>query len=67
MKTLKRTVKLEGDFLNEWKYRVLKEVEEHQRKIVNEMIGVILSEGLPTTRKKLHERFYSDSSYGTLT
>ncbi|EHP69727.1 hypothetical protein MetMK1DRAFT_00002290, partial [Metallosphaera yellowstonensis MK1] len=27
MKTLKRTVKLEGDFLNEWKYRVLKEVE----------------------------------------
>ena len=60
LKTLKRTVKLEGDFLNEWKYRVLKEVEEHQRKIVNEMIGVILSEGSPTTRKKLHERFYSD-------
>ena len=29
MKTLKRTVKLEGDFLNEWKYRVLREVEEH--------------------------------------
>ena len=54
LKTLKRTVKLEGDFLNEWKYRVLKEVEEHQRKIVNEMIGVILSEALPTTRKKLH-------------
>jgi len=27
---------------------------------VNEMIEVILSEGLPTTRKKLHERFYSD-------
>ena len=60
LKTLKRTVKLEGDFLNEWKYRVLREVEEHQRKFVNEMIGVILSEGLPTTRKKLHERFYSD-------
>ena len=46
MKTLKRTVKLEGDFLNEWNYRVLREVEEHQRKIVNEMIEVILSEGL---------------------
>nr|WP_245544599.1 hypothetical protein [Metallosphaera yellowstonensis] len=60
LKTLKRTVKLEGDFLNEWKYRVLREVEEHQRKFVNEMIGVILSEGLQTTRKKLHERFYSD-------
>jgi len=60
LKTLKRTVKLESDFLNEWKYRVLREVEEHQRKFVNEMIGVILSEGLPTTRKKLHERFYSD-------
>ncbi|WP_048087269.1 IS200/IS605 family accessory protein TnpB-related protein, partial [Metallosphaera yellowstonensis] len=59
LKTLKRTVKLEGDFLNEWKYRVLKEVEEHQRKFVNEMIEVILSEGLQTTRKKLHERFYS--------
>jgi len=28
--------------------------------IVNEMIGVILFEVLPTTRKKLHERFYSD-------
>ena len=38
LKTLKRTVKLEGDFLNEWKYRVLREVEEHQRKFVNEMI-----------------------------
>jgi len=60
LKTLKRTVKLEGDFLNEWKYRVLREVEEHQRKFVNEMIEVILSEGSPTTRKKLHERFYSD-------
>jgi IS605 OrfB family transposase len=60
LKTLKRTVKLESDFLNEWKYRVLREVEEYQRKIVNEMIGAILSEGLPTTRKKLHERFYSD-------
>ncbi len=59
MKTLKRTVKLESDFLNEWKYRVLREVEEHQRKFVNEMIGVILSEGLQTTRKKLHERFYN--------
>jgi IS605 OrfB family transposase len=57
---LKRTVRLESDFLNEWKYRVLREVEEYQKKIVNEMIGVILSEGLPTTRKKLHERFYSD-------
>ncbi|WP_048087310.1 IS200/IS605 family accessory protein TnpB-related protein [Metallosphaera yellowstonensis] len=59
LKTLKRTVKLEGDFLNEWKYRVLREVEEHQRKIVNEMIGVILSKRLQTTRKKLHERFYN--------
>jgi hypothetical protein len=57
---LKRTVRLESDFLNEWKYRVLREVEEYQKKIVNEMIGVILSEALPTTRKKLHERFYSD-------
>ncbi|EHP69778.1 transposase, IS605 OrfB family, central region [Metallosphaera yellowstonensis MK1] len=56
---MKRTVKLEGDFLNEWKYRVLREVEEHQRKIVNEMIGVILSKRLQTTRKKLHERFYN--------
>jgi transposase, IS605 OrfB family, central region len=56
---LKRTVKLESDFLNEWKYRVLREVEEHQRKIVNEMIGVILSKRLQTTRKKLHERFYN--------
>jgi IS605 OrfB family transposase len=60
LKTLKRTVRVESDFLNEWKYRVLREVEEYQRKIVNEMIGAILSEGLPTTRKKLHERFYSD-------
>jgi IS605 OrfB family transposase len=60
LKTLKRTVKLESDSLNEWKYRVLREVEEYQKKIVNEMIGVILSEALPTTRKKLHERFYSD-------
>jgi len=60
LKTLKRTVKLESDPLNEWKYRVLREVEEYQKKIVNEMIGVILSEGLPTTRKKLHERFYSE-------
>ena len=59
LKTLKRTVKLESDPLNEWKYRVLREVEEYQRKIVNEMIEVILSEGLPTTKKKLHERFYS--------
>jgi IS605 OrfB family transposase len=60
LKTLKRTIKLESDFLNEWKFRVLREVEEYQRKIVNEMIGIILSEALPTTRKKLHERFYSD-------
>ncbi len=59
LKTLKRTVKLESDFLNEWKYRVLREVEEYQKKFVNEMIEVILSEGLQTTRKKLHERFYS--------
>nr|WP_156017866.1 IS200/IS605 family accessory protein TnpB-related protein [Sulfuracidifex metallicus] len=56
---MKRTVRLESDFLNEWKYHVLREVEEYQRLIVNEMIGVILSEGLPTTRKKLHERFYN--------
>jgi len=56
---LKRTVKLESDPLNEWKYRVLREVEEYQKKIVNEMIEVILAEGLPTTKKKLHERFYS--------
>ncbi|MFP3234404.1 MAG: IS200/IS605 family accessory protein TnpB-related protein [Sulfolobaceae archaeon] len=60
LKTLKRTVKLESDFLNEWKFRVLREVEEYQRKFVNEMIEVILSEGLPTTRKKLHERFYRE-------
>ncbi|MFP3234717.1 MAG: IS200/IS605 family accessory protein TnpB-related protein [Sulfolobaceae archaeon] len=59
LKTLKRTVRLESDFLNEWKYRVLREVEEYQRKIVNEMIGAILSKDLPTTKKKLHERFYS--------
>ena len=59
LKTLKRTVKLESDFLNEWKYRVLREVEECQKKIVNEMIEVILSEALQTTRKKLHERFYN--------
>ncbi|AEE94685.1 IS607 transposase protein TnpB [Acidianus hospitalis W1] len=59
LKTLKRTVRVESDFLNEWKYRVLREVEEYQRKIVNEMIEVILSEALPTTRKKLHERFYN--------
>ena len=59
LKTLKRTVKLESDPLNEWKYRVLREVEEYQRLMVNEMIGAILSEGLQTTRKKLHERFYS--------
>jgi len=60
LKTLKRSVKLESDPLNECKYRVLREVEKHQKKIVNEMIEVILSEALPTTRKKLHERFYSD-------
>jgi len=59
LKTLKRTVKLESGFLNEWKYRVLREVEEYQKKFVNEMIGVILSEGLPTTRKRLHERLYN--------
>jgi transposase, IS605 OrfB family, central region len=45
--------------VNEWKCRVLREVEGYQKKIVNEMIDIILSEGLPTTRKKLHERFYS--------
>jgi hypothetical protein len=59
LKTLKRTIKLESDPLNEWKYRALREIEEYQKKIVNEMINVIISEGLPTTRKKLHERFYS--------
>jgi len=59
LKTLKRTVRVESDFLNEWKYRVLREVEEYQKKIVNEMIEIILSEGLPTTKKKLHERFYN--------
>jgi IS605 OrfB family transposase len=59
LKTLKRTVKLESDPLNKWKYHVLKEVEEYQRLMVNEMIDVIISEGLPTTRKNLHERFYS--------
>jgi hypothetical protein len=56
---LKRTVRLESDPLNEWKYHVLREVEEYQKKIVNEMIEAILSEALPTTRKKLHERFYN--------
>jgi IS605 OrfB family transposase len=60
LKTLKRTVKLESDPLNKWKYHVLREVEEYQKKIVNEMIEIILSEALPTTKKKLHERFYSD-------
>jgi len=60
LKTLKRTVKLESDTLNKWKYRVLREVEKYQKKIVNEMIEIILSEGLPTTKKRLHERFYSD-------
>ncbi|MBB5253845.1 hypothetical protein HNQ62_001616 [Sulfurisphaera ohwakuensis] len=59
LKTLKRTIKLDSDSLNKWKYNVLKEIEEYQRNIVNEMINIILSEGLPTTRKKLHERFYS--------
>jgi len=59
LKTLKRTVKLESDPLNYWKHHVLKEVEEYQKVIVNEMINIILSEGLPTTRKKLHERFYN--------
>jgi len=59
LKTLKRTVKLESDPLNYWKYHVLKEVEEYQKVIVNEMINIILSEDLPTTRKKLHERFYN--------
>ncbi|WP_432518138.1 IS200/IS605 family accessory protein TnpB-related protein [Saccharolobus islandicus] len=59
LKTLKRTVRLESDPLNEWKYHVLREVEEYQKKIVNEMIEAILSEALPTTRKKLHERFYN--------
>lgn len=38
---------------------MLREVEEFQRKMINEMINTILSEGLQTTRKKLHERFYS--------
>ena len=59
LETLKRTVRLESDPLNEWKYHVLREVEEYQKKIVNEMIEAILSEALPTTRKKLHERFYN--------
>jgi len=59
LKTLKRTGKLESDPVNKWKCRVLREVEGYQKKIVNEMIDIILSEGLPTTRKKLHERFYS--------
>ncbi|MGC9180616.1 MAG: IS200/IS605 family accessory protein TnpB-related protein [Vulcanisaeta sp.] len=59
LKTLRRTVRLESDPLNRWKYRVLREVEEYQRLIVKEMIDVILSEGLPTTRKRFHERFYN--------
>ncbi|BDB98057.1 IS200/IS605 family accessory protein TnpB-related protein [Saccharolobus caldissimus] len=59
LKTLKRTVRLESDSLNKWKYHVLREIEGYQRNMVNEMINVILSEGLPTTRKKLHERFYN--------
>ncbi|AMD30215.1 IS200/IS605 family accessory protein TnpB-related protein [Acidilobus sp. 7A] len=58
LKTLERTIKLESDPLNGWKYRALREVEEYQKRIVNEMIDVIISEGLPTARKKLHERFY---------
>ncbi|MEM0373176.1 MAG: IS200/IS605 family accessory protein TnpB-related protein [Sulfolobales archaeon] len=57
-KTLKRTVKLESDPLNYWKYHALKEVEEVQKRMVDEMIETILKENLPTTRKRLHERFY---------
>ncbi|BFI74778.1 IS200/IS605 family accessory protein TnpB-related protein [Sulfurisphaera ohwakuensis] len=56
---LKRTVRLESDPLNKWEYHVLKEVEVIQREMVDEMIEIILNEGLPTTRKSLHERFYS--------
>ena len=59
MRTLKRTVRLESDRLNRWKYGALKEVEEAQRAMVEEMIDVILRENLPTTRKRLHERFYN--------
>jgi hypothetical protein len=59
LKTLKRTVKLESNPLNEWRYHALKDVEEYQRRMVSEMIEVILSEGLQTTRKKLHDRFYN--------
>jgi len=44
LKTLKRTGKLESDPVNEWKCRVLREVEGYQKKIVNEMIDIILSE-----------------------
>ena len=59
LKTLKRTVKLESNPLNEWRYHALKDVEEYQRRMASEMIEVILSEGLQTTRKKLHDRFYN--------
>ncbi|BAB66123.1 IS200/IS605 family accessory protein TnpB-related protein [Sulfurisphaera tokodaii] len=58
LKTLRRTVRVESDTLNYWKYRVLKEVEEVQKRMVDEMIETILKENLPTTRKRLHERFY---------
>ena len=59
LKTLKRTVRVESDPLNKWKYNVLKEVEEIQKVMVDEMIEIILNENLPITRKKLHERFYN--------
>ena len=59
MKTLKRTVRVESDSLNKWKYKVLKEVEGIQKAMVDEMIEKILEENLPTTRKRLHERFYN--------
>ncbi|BDC17351.1 IS200/IS605 family accessory protein TnpB-related protein [Acidianus sp. HS-5] len=59
LKTLKRTVRLESDSINKWEYNTLKEVERIQKGMVDEMIKTIIGEGLQTTRKKLHERFYN--------
>ena len=38
---------------------MLKEVEGAKKLMVDEMVEAILKENLPTTRKRLHERFYS--------
>ncbi len=68
LKTLKRTIRVGSDKLNSWKYRALREVEETQKTMVDEMIDTTLRENLPTTRKRLHERFYNQyrEKYPTL-